>query len=72
MSIILLKNLKCWNSESCLGNPTFDVEIKRKARTKIYNTKISQGQASGMDGTLTVIFAISKTIRDSKKFIIKH
>ena len=33
---------------------------------------MSQGQASGMDGTLTVIFAISKTIRDSKKFIKKH
>ena len=31
-----------------------------------------QGQASGMDGTLTLIFAISKTIRDSKKFINKH
>ena len=33
---------------------------------------VSQGQASGMDGTLTLIFAISKTIRDSKKFINKH
>ena len=31
-----------------------------------------QGQASGMDGTLTLIFAISKTIRDSKKFIKEH
>ena len=33
---------------------------------------MGQGQASGMDGTLTLIFAISKTIRDSKKFIKKH
>ena len=33
---------------------------------------ISQGQASGMDGTaLTLISAISKTIRDGKKFIKK-
>ena len=33
-----------------------------------------QGQASGMDGTLKLIFAISKNIRDSKKFIkiLKH
>ena len=31
-----------------------------------------QGQASGMDGTLALIFAISKTIRDSKKFIKNH
>ena len=29
----------------------------------------NQGQASGMDGTLTLIFAISETIRDIKKFI---
>ena len=33
---------------------------------------LGQGQASGMDGTLTLIFAISKTIRDCKKFIKKY
>ena len=33
---------------------------------------INQGQASGMEGTLALIFAISKTMRDSKKFINKH
>ena len=33
---------------------------------------LSQGQASGMDGTLTLIFAISETIRDRKKFIYEH
>ena len=26
----------------------------------------------GMDGTLTLIFTISETIRDSKKFIYRH
>ena len=31
-----------------------------------------QGQASGMDGTLTLIFAIAETIRDSKKFIKEY
>ena len=41
--------------------------------TKVEKNPINnQGQASGMDGTLTLIFAISKTIRDSKKFIKKH
>ena len=30
-----------------------------------------QGQASGMDGTLTLIFAISKTIRDSRELMKK-
>ena len=39
---------------------------------KVDRLKGTQGQASGMDGTLTLIFAISKTTRDSKKFIKKH
>ena len=38
-------------------------------KTSVYPPMTSQGQASGMDGTLTLIFAISKTIRDSKKLI---
>ena len=42
-------------------NPKFKTEYE-----------LNQGQASGMDGTLTLIFAISKTIRDSKKFIKEH
>ena len=43
----------------------YGTELKRKKMS-------SQGQASCMDGTLTLIFAISKTMRDSKKFIKKH
>ena len=31
-----------------------------------------QGQASVMDGTLTLISAISETIRDRKKLIKRH
>ena len=50
--------------------------IKNVTINKSYSWRklscLIQGQASGMDGTLTLIFAISETIRDSKKFTNKH
>ena len=42
---------------------------KTDAFIKFSYCYVDQGQASGMDGTLKLIFAISETIRDSKKFI---
>ena len=51
------------------------VRLSQSVPDFVLNVSLSmyrQGQASGMDGTLTLIFTISETIRDNKKFIKRY
>ena len=70
IALLLLSDLCCW---AVLGHKVHCVI--ESSLLCIYTdslTDYNQGKASGMDGTLALIFAISKTIGDSKKFIKKH